>query len=141
MHVLIYAESVPWTALHSSIGESWLGLPLALRFVKVFAGSLNHSEVYLIFLLLNLKLGYFSWHIIIHIQIKSVKPSKNIKVVTSNMQSQKHVKSFLLKCTGTIKKQHILYIMITYALLHELLSLSIMPYYVKYVSKAFLTDL
>lgn len=50
------------------MGESWLGLPLALGFVKVLAGSVNHSEVYLILLLLNLKLGYFSWRIFIHIQ-------------------------------------------------------------------------
>ena len=33
-------ESAPWAVLHSSsgsMGESWLGLPLALGFVKVLA--------------------------------------------------------------------------------------------------------
>lgn len=64
--------------------------------LRSWLALLNHSEVYLTFLLLNLKLGYFSRHICIHItQIKSVKPPNNIKVVIStNMQSHKHVKYF-----------------------------------------------
>ncbi len=55
-------ESAPRTALRiatKSMGNLGLVLALALGFVKVLAGSVNHSEVYLIFVLLNLKFGVF----------------------------------------------------------------------------------